>query len=541
MSIKEQKISLFIVPGVPEDYPFKTKTRKEISVWYFLTNHEHTDVNEQTENRVVQADRLAHLETKQNRRGQVLSYITFYWVGFHLYEAIFLPHVLCRALKAFVNERKPRPAPRKAHRAKKPPSQTPYTAHNERISYDIDVTHESSSQSSSAENGEPQTPSPHYSESLVNPIPQVEGRDSTKPGTSDVALDPHFVRLLSSLTMSASKSKSSVSEEIQKHPNLPLSVDTSQHDNKDPSTPVPISASSTGSHHPTDWSTSAPKPFPSSSPQFRAAAFTPLSTEVPPSSHHSPLSLSQDIQPLSTHPFNGVSYPQSPSRHTSFTHIPSSPTNTVVSPRSTYRRTSSIADISPYLSRPTEVPASAKTLKQIALLEAVADESARMISSTHREPPSDLHHTRQSFRHSMTPGVVPPPSLMPISRTPLPPDSSYEPYHIRPRTSHAFHAIPPNPQGSAQNQLLSLMNSPRAASQVPHFYPPVQHPSFPRPGAVPASHYPIPMSTTAEASGLHALKNTPQYNSNSLLSILNNSRRRSGVLNSTPSMFNGAS
>jgi mRNA-decapping enzyme subunit 2 len=32
MSIKEQKISLFIVPGVPEDYPFKTRTRKEISV-----------------------------------------------------------------------------------------------------------------------------------------------------------------------------------------------------------------------------------------------------------------------------------------------------------------------------------------------------------------------------------------------------------------------------------------------------------------------------------------------------------------------------
>jgi mRNA-decapping enzyme subunit 2 len=33
MSIKEQKISLYIVAGVPEDYPFKTKTRKEISVW----------------------------------------------------------------------------------------------------------------------------------------------------------------------------------------------------------------------------------------------------------------------------------------------------------------------------------------------------------------------------------------------------------------------------------------------------------------------------------------------------------------------------
>jgi mRNA-decapping enzyme subunit 2 len=32
MSIKEQAISLFVVPGVPEDFPFKTRTRKEISV-----------------------------------------------------------------------------------------------------------------------------------------------------------------------------------------------------------------------------------------------------------------------------------------------------------------------------------------------------------------------------------------------------------------------------------------------------------------------------------------------------------------------------
>jgi len=32
MSIKEQKISLFIVPGVPEDFEFQTRTRKEISV-----------------------------------------------------------------------------------------------------------------------------------------------------------------------------------------------------------------------------------------------------------------------------------------------------------------------------------------------------------------------------------------------------------------------------------------------------------------------------------------------------------------------------
>ncbi|EGO04384.1 hypothetical protein SERLA73DRAFT_43715 [Serpula lacrymans var. lacrymans S7.3] len=40
MSIKEQKICLYIVPGVAEDYPFKTRTRKEISriQWFKLTD-----------------------------------------------------------------------------------------------------------------------------------------------------------------------------------------------------------------------------------------------------------------------------------------------------------------------------------------------------------------------------------------------------------------------------------------------------------------------------------------------------------------------
>jgi len=32
MEIREQQISLFVVPGIPEDFQFETKTRKEISV-----------------------------------------------------------------------------------------------------------------------------------------------------------------------------------------------------------------------------------------------------------------------------------------------------------------------------------------------------------------------------------------------------------------------------------------------------------------------------------------------------------------------------
>ncbi|KZT30591.1 DCP2-domain-containing protein [Neolentinus lepideus HHB14362 ss-1] len=40
VSIREQKISLYIVPDIPEDYPFKTRTRKEISriEWFKLTD-----------------------------------------------------------------------------------------------------------------------------------------------------------------------------------------------------------------------------------------------------------------------------------------------------------------------------------------------------------------------------------------------------------------------------------------------------------------------------------------------------------------------
>ena len=32
VSIKDQSISLYIVPNIPEDYHFETRTRKEISV-----------------------------------------------------------------------------------------------------------------------------------------------------------------------------------------------------------------------------------------------------------------------------------------------------------------------------------------------------------------------------------------------------------------------------------------------------------------------------------------------------------------------------
>lgn len=43
-TIKEQRMTLYIVPGVPEDYAFQTRTRKEISVRLFCRVHlSHSD------------------------------------------------------------------------------------------------------------------------------------------------------------------------------------------------------------------------------------------------------------------------------------------------------------------------------------------------------------------------------------------------------------------------------------------------------------------------------------------------------------------
>lgn len=44
MSIREQKIALYIVPGIPENFPFKTKTRKEISVCTLKLLPDHSDI-----------------------------------------------------------------------------------------------------------------------------------------------------------------------------------------------------------------------------------------------------------------------------------------------------------------------------------------------------------------------------------------------------------------------------------------------------------------------------------------------------------------
>ncbi|KNZ73441.1 mRNA decapping complex subunit 2 [Termitomyces sp. J132] len=157
-TIREQKISLFIVPGVPEDYPFKTKTRKEISKieWF----------------------RLADLPTwKRNKTSAGRFYLISPFIG---------------PLKAFINANKPHPS-RKFPKSKKAQSSVSRSALSSTAK---DAVHESTCQPSSAETREPHTPSPRYSKPFVALVSQIP---------DEGMMDPHFANLLSALAKSASK------------------------------------------------------------------------------------------------------------------------------------------------------------------------------------------------------------------------------------------------------------------------------------------------------------------------------------------------
>ena len=61
LSIRDQSLSLYIVPNVPEDFQFETRTRKEISV-SALGSWSGRGLNSTTENRLVPTHRLTDVE-----------------------------------------------------------------------------------------------------------------------------------------------------------------------------------------------------------------------------------------------------------------------------------------------------------------------------------------------------------------------------------------------------------------------------------------------------------------------------------------------
>ena len=82
MSIKEQSISLYIVPGVPEDYPFETKTRKEISVGVVYGMLENTDLRSDQK---IAWFRLTDLPTwKRNKTAPGKFYLISPFIGYVL-------------------------------------------------------------------------------------------------------------------------------------------------------------------------------------------------------------------------------------------------------------------------------------------------------------------------------------------------------------------------------------------------------------------------------------------------------------------------
>ncbi|KAG8219805.1 hypothetical protein J3R82DRAFT_778 [Butyriboletus roseoflavus] len=466
MSIKEQLISLFIVPGIPEDFSFKTRTRKEISriEWFKLTD----------------------LPTwKRNRAAPGKFYLISPFIA---------------ALKAFITARKPRVFESRNRKS---------------VSYISGDRGAQESSSSSADTGEPQTPSPQYSEAIPVTNDHIITRQESdeEKGVLVEPLDPHFARLLNSLSISASKNG---------NPKPPHGLNRTA--------PLPKSISPSNRLQTPDWSSRVPtfsetlvKP-PALSKAKHISAQDSLNYQK-----HSDLMLSNESGVDSR--ADGSLSDTSPVAVTSSTTASSSIVTTTRKPFMSSRRSSSIADISPYLSRPAEVPASGKRLKQLALLESLADESSKM-TPTHisRElPPTHDPDCRPLGYPGPSTSVLPPtsratqvnlgvshelgtsvPSLHPVRGSNLPPlHASHEhpilgdPFQVRPRSSQLRHSTylgSVSPHGVRnQNQALSLLGGPA------HVLPPANLPTRLLSTPFVPSHSTIPLHSSAQSNSVHSI------------------------------------
>ncbi|KAG1757562.1 hypothetical protein EDB19DRAFT_46561 [Suillus lakei] len=381
------------------------------------------------------------------------------------------------------------------------------------------------------DNGEPQTPSPQYSEA----IPATNHRVATHEADDEQAadsehMDPHFARLLSSLTLSAVKQDDSKPQLVLPPVKSPLSV-------------LAHNATPLAKQNIVDWSSrvsaQSEAPVVISSPPLKQRL-----SNVSSSTHSLRVPQSMCMQASFVEPFT---LPTSPS------HVPGTPSSGALSTVSlsaasaassassltssrkvplSSRRTSSTADISPYLPRLTEVPASGKMLRQLALLESVADESSRMTPTLpSRELPTVTHIGNTSgARHPGPSASVPPPTHYPQAEVRplfghmpsmpagyhLPPTSQHtitgysqpplvdDVFQVRPRSSQ-FVTHDYSPRNAQQNQLLSLLTGPPPPPVgMPHTSHP--HPSYSQ-GYPPVHHYqphlPAHFPPAHQAAGSH--------------------------------------
>ncbi|KAG2072652.1 hypothetical protein BDR04DRAFT_396216 [Suillus decipiens] len=324
-------------------------------------------------------------------------------------------------------------------------------------------------------------------------------------------MDPHFARLLSSLTLSAVKQDDSKPQLVLPPVKSPLSV-------------LAHNATPLAKQNIVDWSSrvsaqsETPGVMSSPPPKQRLSSVSSSSAHFP----RVPQSLSMQASFVES-----STLPSSPS------HVPGTPSSGALSIASlsavstasstssstssrkvllSSRRTSSTADISPYLPRLTEVPTSGKKLRQLALLESVADESSRMTPTLLRPSasvPPPTHYPQADFRPLF--GHMPP---MPAGYH-LPPTSQHtstgysqpplvdDIFQVRPRSSQ-FIAHDYSPRNAQQNQLLSLLTGPLPPPVgIPH----TSHPHSYSQGYPPVHNYQAHLSahfpTTHQAGGPH--------------------------------------
>lgn len=429
-------------------------------------------------------------------------------------------HQVASALKAFITARKPRALEARNLKA---------------MPYRIGESGAQESGSSSADNGDPQTPSSQCSERPPTETSIIIHHSDDENALSSQPMDPHFARLLNSLSLSA------------------------KHADAKPVPPPSQSAVQGISHQPVygHESPATASPIldciePSLGLQARSSKYSPGRMRGHVKEKYSP---SQDVpahmrrldQTNGTSTASTTTVPLTAS-HNALGASWTAPVSSTVSADSSLsmvpkqassRRSSSITDISPYLIRPTEVAFSGKRLKQLALLESVADESSKMTPTLMNcqlpaIPMLDRHpgpcasvppatscglpsggHSRHDSRGSLQHGRA----HQTISAHAYP--VLGDPFQVRPRSTQlsCLDAIctgsPPHravPRGQFQSVLANV--EPRSTS-------PAQSPSHPYASASTTFRPPI-------GTGQATLPRPPPSGNAQLLSILNSGPRPRG-------------
>ena len=285
---------------------------------------------------------------------------------------------------------------------------------------------------------------------MVTHVDVAQTTDSN--GLNGTAVDPHFARLLSALTLSATTNGNG--------------------DGKLDRVPPTGAASHT-----------SPVPPVTGGPQTREVLISSAVEVGDSATMAHARHPSKPSKPSSTVlPINDTYRLSNPSSgpHVS-SPLPLSQSPTSKSPTHSRRSSMITADLSPYLARPAGIPMNGKQLRQLALLEAIADESSRMTlashpgvqsPSPHGAPPALIHvppppntvmshnFTNLSPMYSNTHGPY-----LPIPQTgPLNPPSPDNGLAVRPRTSNSFRPGPNHPPRSFNTR--GSMNQAQLVSAV---------------------------------------------------------------------------